>query len=92
MDVLKNAIGIKHTWGGEEHSGWLPAGATTPGPTREVEDVLVVQIVHDGGGFLLIWTGTKTGKAGDSWFETAEQAEQAGLEYFGIPASAWTDS
>ena len=40
MAVIKRLIGVPIRFGGEEHSGWLPANAAMPPPTP-VEDVLV---------------------------------------------------
>jgi hypothetical protein len=40
MAVIKRLMGVPVRFGGEVHSGWLPANAATPPPTP-VEDALV---------------------------------------------------
>ena len=40
MAVIKRLLAVPVRFGGEEHSGWLPANAATPQPTP-VEDTLV---------------------------------------------------
>jgi hypothetical protein len=67
-------------FGGEEHSGWLPANAATP--TR-VEDALVdFEVEEVEGGYILQWFSPNTGHHGDSWHETLEDAlEQASIEF-----------
>jgi hypothetical protein len=76
-------------FGGEEHSGWLPANAATPQPTP-VEDALVDFEVNElEGGYILEWYSRNTSHYGDSWHETLDDAlEQASAE-FGVRPEEW---
>jgi hypothetical protein len=44
MCIVKRVLAIPFTFGGEEHSGWLPPGAATPLPTPVQYVVLDVEI------------------------------------------------
>jgi hypothetical protein len=76
-------------FGGEQHSGWLPANAATPQPTP-VEGALVDFEIHEvEGGYILEWFSRSTSHHGDSWHETLEDAlEQASTE-FGVKPEEW---
>ena len=53
MAVIKRLMALPVRFGGEKHSGWLPASAATPQPTP-VEDALVdFEIDEVEGGYLL---------------------------------------
>ena len=84
MAVIKRLLAVPVRFGGEEHSGWLPANAATPLPTP-VENTLVdFEIDEVEGGYVLEWFSRNTSHHGDSWHETLEDAlERAGTE-FGI--------
>ena len=89
MAVIKHLMAVPVRFGGEEHSGWLPANAATPRPTP-VEEALVDFEVHEvEGGYLLEWRSRNTSHHGDSWYETLEDAlEQASTE-FGVRPEEW---
>jgi hypothetical protein len=42
--VLKKVEAWPFTFGGEEHSGWLPPEAATPKPTRASESCLMLRL------------------------------------------------
>jgi hypothetical protein len=96
--VVKKVAGWPCTFGGEMHSGWLPANAASPLPTPEEHEVLDVVIEHLDGGYLLVWQAcpsetcreSRPPKTGDSWHETLADAEVAAREWFGIEAQNWT--
>ena len=53
MAAIKHLTAVRVRFGGEQHSGWLPANASTPPPTP-VEDALVDFEVHEvEGGYIL---------------------------------------
>ena len=89
MAVIKRLMGVAIRFGGEEHSGWLPAYAATPPPTP-VEDALVdFEIGELEVGYILAWFARNTSHHGDSWHETLEDAlEQASTE-FGVMPEEW---
>jgi hypothetical protein len=93
LAVIKRAAGVEHQFGGEEHSGWLPPGAATPLPTPVRRVTLDVAIEEtEGPGYLLILTAREDNSVGnDWWFDTLAQAEEAGLEWFGIGPSDWQE-
>ncbi len=75
--------------GGEQHSGWLPAGVARPLPTP-VRDVLFdVEIQDTGAGFLLCYVSHDGSLYGDTWHETLSQAEQVAQEDFGLGRDDW---
>jgi hypothetical protein len=89
MVAIKRLLAVPIRFGGEEHSGWLPANAATPRPTP-VEDALVdFEIDELEVGYILAWYSRNTGHHGDSWHETLDDAlEQAGTE-FGVRPEEW---
>jgi hypothetical protein len=89
MAVIKRLIGVPIRFGGEEHSGWLPANAAMPLPTP-VEDLLVdFEIDELEVGYILAWYSRNSSHHGDSWHETLEDAlEQASTE-FGVRPEEW---
>jgi hypothetical protein len=89
MAVIKRLLAVPVRFGGEEHSGWLPANAVTPQPTP-VEDALVDFEVNElEGAYILEWFSRNTSHHGDSWHETLEDAlEQASTE-FGVRPEEW---
>ena len=89
ITVVKQILGHRVTIGADPHSGWLPAGATTPLPTPARVVVLNVTIEFDGSGYLLCYESVDGSLANDSWHQTLEEAEQAAIESFGIRASQW---
>jgi hypothetical protein len=87
--VIKRLPGVPARFGGEEHSGWLPANAVTPPPTPVEEAVVDFEISVVEGGYLLEWYSRNTSHRGDLWFETLEDAlRQASIDW-GIPPEKW---
>lgn len=80
--MIKRLMGVPVRFGGEVHTGWLPANAATPRPTP-VEDALVdFEINEVEDGYILEWLSRNTSHHGDSWHETLEDAlEQASTEF-----------
>ena len=89
MAVSKRLLAVPVRFGGVEHSGWLPANASTP-PPMPVEDALVdFEVDEVEGGYILEWFSRNTGHRGDSWHETLEEAlEQVSTE-FGVRPEEW---
>jgi hypothetical protein len=80
-----------HTFGGESHAGWLPAGAATPQPTPVRNVLLDLEIVQeDPGSFLLNWTGLEAGFHGDTWHRSVREAMDQAELAFGIEPSEWS--
>ncbi|HVU89880.1 MAG TPA: hypothetical protein VHD36_21295 [Pirellulales bacterium] len=77
--------------GGEEHSGWLPAGAVKPLPTP-VRDVLVdIEIERNGPNDCLLICAAQDGSfCWDDWFQSIDDAERAAKERYGIESRDWT--
>jgi hypothetical protein len=98
--ILKQARGIEVDFGGEEPSGWMPPGATTPLPTPVERELVDVRIVSDGSGYVLEWAARssatnrdpKPPKTGDLWYERLADAEAAAEDIFGLTADDWEAS
>ena len=87
--MIKRLMGVPVRFGGEEHSGWLPANAATPRPTP-VEDALVdFEINEVEGGYILEWFSRNTSHKGDSRHETLEDALEQASTQFGVRPEAW---
>jgi len=89
MSVIKEIKNFKVAISGEQHMGWLPAGASNPLPTPTREVVLNITIEHDGFGYLLCYASSDGGIFGDTWHETLEDAESEASEYFGVHLDDW---
>ena len=88
VSIIKQAR-VRHTFGGEDASGWLPPNASQPPRTSEHTVDLVVQIERTDGGFILQWTGPTPEYSGDNWYMELPDAEQAADELFGISSDRW---
>jgi hypothetical protein len=89
MAVIKRLLAVPVRFGGEEHSGWLPANAVTPQPTP-VEDALVDFEVNElEDGYILAWYSHNTSNHGDSWHETLEDALEHASAEFGVRPEEW---
>jgi hypothetical protein len=53
MALIKRLRGVPTRYGGEEHSGWVPANAATPLPTPLEEALLDLEISEVQGGYIL---------------------------------------
>ena len=89
MSPLKRVVELRVRIGGQQHSGWLPAGAATPLPTPVRDVLLDIEIQDDGSGYLLCYASRDGSAYGDTWHESVEAAEQAAAEYFGVQPSQW---
>ena len=89
MNAVKFIKGRPATMGGEEHSGWLPAGAAKPLKTPLRHILLNFEIQFDGDGYLLCFESTDGTLSGDTWHQTLAAAEDAAKEWFGIAPSEW---
>ena len=83
--------GLDVRFGGEEHSGWLPPGASRPPPTPVEHLVLDLEILEEegSGGYLLCWSSRDGTRQGDLWFEAPADARKAAASYFGAPEDRW---
>ncbi|MBX7221392.1 MAG: hypothetical protein K1Y36_15690 [Blastocatellia bacterium] len=75
--------------GGEQHSGWLPVGASMPMPEPIRTVSFSFEIQFDGSGFLLCYQSFDGKLYGDTWHETLREAQQAACEEFGIQSNEW---
>lgn len=89
--IIKQILGWKVSFGGEEHSGWLPPEAATPKPTpvEMVELNLRIEKMSDGEGYYLIWEDHSGSYCGDTWHQTVDDAVEAAKLYFEIDAGKW---
>jgi hypothetical protein len=60
MAVIKRLSAVPIRFGGEEHSGWLPAHAATPPPTPVDEALVDFEISEVEGGYILEWYSRNT--------------------------------
>jgi hypothetical protein len=89
LNAVKRVSGLPFQLGGEEHSGWLPAGAAVPLPTPIHNVLLDVEIQFDGHGYLLCYSARDGSTSGDTWHQSLADAEQTAEEQFGIKPSQW---
>jgi hypothetical protein len=89
MAVIKRRRGWRVTIGGEQHRGWIPAGAATPLLESVREVTLDIQIESEAGGYLLVYGAPDGSVHGDTWHDTLEGAEAAALESFALELSDW---
>ena len=89
MHTVKKVTGLPVRFGGEEHSGWLPAGAAVPLRTPVRDVLLDIEIQSDGSGCLLCHSSQDGTIQGDTWHATVADAEQAANEDFGVQPSQW---
>ena len=90
MKVIKQLLNHTLQFGGESHSGWLPSGATFPQPVSVRNAIVDLKIVEDSpGSFLLICESHNTEDNWDNWFQSAEDAQAAAKELYGIDETDW---
>lgn len=97
--ILKKVENWPFTFGGVQHSGWLPPNAATPKPTPVEHVFLNVSIERVDGGYLLVWSDARADDAGDpesqqngdTWHQTIADAESAAADAFGITSEEWRD-
>jgi len=82
MVVIRRLLAVPIRFGGEKHSGWLPANAAAPPPTPEEEALVDFEISEVEGGYILEWYSRNTSHHGDLWYETLEDAlEQTSIDW-----------
>lgn len=89
MVVIKRLSSVPIRFGGEEHSGWLPANAVTPLPTPVEKALVDFEISEVEGGYILQWYSRNTSHRGDLWFETLEDALEQASIHWGIQSQEW---
>jgi hypothetical protein len=70
MVVVKRLRGVEVRVGDEAPEGWLPAGATRPLRTPLRVVTLDLEILDDGDGFVLAWTGPTPNDCNDTWHDS----------------------
>jgi len=89
MSVVKRISGLQVKIGGEQHTGWLPAGTAEPLPMPVRLLTMDIEIIDEGSGYLLCYAAREERVYGDTWHATLADAEQAAAEEFGVEASQW---
>jgi len=89
MKPVRQKRGLIVTIGGDQHRGWLPAGAALPLPEPIREVALDLSIEEIDAGFLVITSSADRSISGDTWHETLASAERAAFEAFGITPTDW---
>jgi hypothetical protein len=89
MEVIKRLCGVEVRLGGEGPQGWLPPGAVPPPPMPVRVVRLDLEIVDEGDGFLLAWTGPSELASNDMWHGSVEGAMEDARLRFGIDPSEW---
>jgi hypothetical protein len=89
---VKRIVGLQIRIGGNQHSGWLPAGAAVPLPTSVRDVVIDLEIEFDGFGYLLCYASRDGSVSGDTWHPSLNDAEQTASEHFGIQSGQWEDA
>ena len=89
MDRIIRQARIRHTFGDEEPSGWLPPHAARPPRTPRRVVPLVVTIEQTDAGFVLEWEDPEREYSGDHWYAELKYAEHAAEELFGITCDGW---
>lgn len=88
MSIIKKTK-VRHTFGGDDASGWIPPHTPTPPRTPQHTVDLVVQIEQLDGGFILQWMGPSHEFCGDHWYIELPYAEHAAEELFAISSDQW---
>jgi hypothetical protein len=91
MKIIKQVLGWKFTFGGEEASGWLPLGAVNPLPTPIKHCILDVYISEEGGGYMLNWAARNSDEWSCSWHQTIEDAGAQAVRDLGIKSTDWVE-
>ena len=89
LEIVKRVTGLPVQFGGEQHTGWLPAGAAIPLPTPVVDVLLDLEIQSDGDGYLLCYSSQDGTVHGDTWHQSVVEAENAAANDFGVQRSQW---
>lgn len=89
MPVLAEVRAWRVVFGGEAHSGWLPAGAAVPPRTPKRELLLDVRIEYEEEGYLLVWMSPDRSEWGDTWHLSLADAKAQAEYELGIPPTAW---
>jgi hypothetical protein len=89
MKVWAKVYGVPMQIGGDQHQGWLPAGAAVPLPTPIRDVVMNLEIQSDGDDALLCLWSTDGSVYGDTWHRSPEEAEAAAAEAYGITKDQW---
>ena len=87
--TVKRLVGLRVRFGGEEHSGWLPAGAARPKPTTADEVTLTLEISTSDSGFILEWWNEENRHVGDTWHESEREAMRQAELLFGATPAQW---
>ena len=89
MGIVKQVRGKQVRIVGEQHTGWLPAGAAPPQslPTRNI--TVDVRIEDTGSGFLLLCEAQDAPYYFDTWHLTIEEAQAQAEHTLGIAPSEW---
>ena len=81
------------TFGGHEHSGWLPDLAARPLPTPERLVAVDFAIVQEGpSSFVLEWSGPDSASSGDTWHPDVDAALEQARGWFGIQPDEWHET
>lgn len=76
--------------GGEQHTGWIPAGDSIPLPTPIRMVSMRFEITDDGGGNYLLLSESEDGSLyGDTWHQTIEEAQEVAETSFGVRRDEW---
>ena len=89
LEIVKRVTGWPVRFGGEQHTGWLPAGAAVPLPTPILDVLLDIEIQYDGDGYLLCYSSHDGTVQGDTWHQSIVAAENTAAEDFGVQPSQW---
>ena len=89
FEIVKRVTSLPVQFGGEQHTGWLPAGAAVPLPTPAIDVFLDIEIQSDGDGYLLCYSSQDGTVRGDTWHQSVVEAENAAAKDFGVRPSQW---
>jgi hypothetical protein len=92
MRVVREIKQRRMVFGGEDHSGWLPAGTITPLPTPSRTAFVDFTVVQEGqSSFLLEWVGPDQATSGDTWHPDLDAALLQAQHSFGIEPEEWRE-
>ena len=92
MRTVRHVSNVEVMFGGEEHSGWLPPGASTPRPTDTSCAHIDFRIEEqDPENYLLVWSSRDTGHAGDTWHRSLTEAVAQAEASFGVSPDDWRE-
>jgi hypothetical protein len=87
MPIIREIRGLRRSFGGPDHAGWLPPEATTPRAEEATIDLYIRET--DEGFFLVSESSHPNFPGGDTWHQTLDDAMAQAEFSFSVKPSEW---